>query len=132
MNLTISKLAKSAGMGVETVRYYQRRGLMPAPPKGAGATTYREYGPEHVQRLTFIRRAQSAGFTLKEIGELLALDRGADRARVRALARGRLDALEARVRELDEARTALNRLLATCSASHTGPCPIIEAFDPTA
>ena len=132
MSLTIAKLARSAGVGVETVRYYQRRGLTPSPPRGGGATSYREYGPEHVQRLNFIRRAQAAGFTLEEIGELLALDRGHDRARVRELARARLEALEARVQELEAARAGLNRLLGACVGSEQGPCPIIEAFDPAA
>lgn len=132
MALTIAKLAKAGGVGVETVRYYQRRGLMPTPRPGTGLSSYREYGPDDLRRLRFIRRAQSAGFTLEEITELLSLDRSHDRTRVRELARGRLEALESRARELEEARSALTRLLRTCGASQSGPCPIIEAFDPTA
>jgi MerR family transcriptional regulator, mercuric resistance operon regulatory protein len=125
-DLTISKLASAGGVGVETIRYYQRRGLLAEPPR-AGAI--RRYGSEDVKRLLFIRRAQSAGFTLEEIGELLALDKGEDRARVRALARSRLEALAARIAELETARLALARLSRACAAGGKGPCPILEAFE---
>ena len=83
MGMTISGLARSAGVNVETVRYYQRRGLIETPPRGAGV---RRYGAQDVRRLGFIRSAQAAGFTLDQIGELLALDAGQDRARARELA----------------------------------------------
>jgi MerR family mercuric resistance operon transcriptional regulator len=126
--MTIAKVAAEAGVGVETVRYYQRRGLMPVP-RAAGETAYREYDESHLHRLRFIRRAQAAGFTLEEIGELLSLDRTADRTRVRALARTRLDALAKEAEELERSRKALERLLGACSGSDKGPCPIIEAFD---
>ena len=106
-DLTIAKLAKAGGVGVETIRYYQRRGLLPEPPR-AGAI--RRYGPDDVRRLLFIRRAQAAGFTLETIAELLALDSSEDRARVRALAAERLAALEAKIAELEAARAALARL----------------------
>ena len=81
--LTIARLGAAAGVGVETVRYYQRRGLLAVPAGGGGV---RRYDEEDVRRLRFIRRAQAAGFTLEEISELLALDRTDDRARVRRLA----------------------------------------------
>jgi MerR family mercuric resistance operon transcriptional regulator len=126
MSLTIAKLARTAGVGVETVRYYQRRGLLPVPTAGGA---YRHYDAEHVRRLRFIRTAQTAGFTLENIAELLALDRGGDRARVRELAGDRLQALEARLRELETAKAALTDLLRTCRSSDAGDCPIIEAFD---
>jgi MerR family mercuric resistance operon transcriptional regulator len=125
-NLTIAGLAKASGVGVETVRYYQRRGLLAEPPR-AGAI--RRYGEGDLRRLRFIRRAQGAGFTLEEIGELLALDSGHDRARVRALAGERLAALDARIAELESARTALTRLSKACAAGTKGPCPILEAFE---
>jgi MerR family mercuric resistance operon transcriptional regulator len=125
-NLTIAGLAKAGGVGVETVRYYQRRGLLAEPPR-AGAI--RRYGGGDLRRLRFIRRAQSAGFTLEEIAELLALDSGHDRARVRALAGERLAALDARIAELEAARTALARLSKACGAGTKGPCPILEAFE---
>ena len=125
-DLTIARLGAAAGVGVETVRYYQRRGLLPEPPR-AGAI--RRYGPEDVRRLRFIRRAQAAGFTLDEIGELLALDRTDDRTRVRAFATERIAALDGRIAELEQSRAALERLRATCAAGDRGPCPILEAFD---
>ena len=126
--MTISKLAQGAGVGVETVRYYQRRGLMPVP-RAAYDASYRHYDGEHLRRLKFIRRAQAAGFTLEEIRELLTLDPMTQRSRVRALASERLTALDRQQAEIEAARAALGRLVATCAKSGQGPCPIIEAFD---
>lgn len=114
---------------METVRYYQRRGLLETPPRGAGAGGIRRYGPEDARRLHFIRAAQRAGFTLEEIAELLALDASDDRARVRTLARERIGALDAQIAELEAARDRLKRLARQCSATSAGPCPIIAAFD---
>ena len=125
-DMTIKRLADAGGVGVETIRYYQRRGLLAEPPR-AGAV--RRYGAADLRRLLFVRRAQAAGFTLDEIGELLALDSSEDRPRVRALARERLAALEARIAELEAARAALTRLAAACAAGTKGPCPILEAFE---
>ena len=125
-DLTIAKLAGAGGVGVETIRYYQRRGLLPEPPR-AGAV--RRYGAEALRRLLFIRRAQAAGFTLDEIAELLALDSSGDRTRVRVLAGERLAALESKIAELEAARAALTRLSRACAAGEEGPCPIIEAFE---
>ena len=125
--ITIARLAEAADVGVETVRYYQRRGLMPVP-RASGAV--RTYDDAHIERLIFIRRAQAAGFTLEEIGELLKLDRGNDRPRVRELARERLIALDAKIEELNAAKQSLTRLLGACHARKSGPCPIIAAFAP--
>jgi MerR family mercuric resistance operon transcriptional regulator len=127
--MTIAKLARAADVGVETVRYYQRRGLIPVP-RAAGKTAYRQYDGDHLQRLLFIRKAQAAGFTLEEIKELLALDRTRDRARVRELAGKRLEALARQAEELETSRKALQRLLGACRGTGRGPCPIIEAFGP--
>ena len=124
---TIGGLARAAGVGVETVRYYQRRGLLAEPARPPGEV--RRYGDDDLRRLRFIRRAQAAGFTLEQIGELLALDRTGDRARVRELAAERLAALDQRIAELDRSRAALERLRSTCASGNKGPCPIIEAFD---
>lgn len=126
-DMTIARLGAAAGVGVETVRYYQRRGLLAVPASAGGV---RRYGPEDVRRLRFIRRAQAAGFTLEEIAELLALDRTGDRARVRELAANRLAALDARIAELEASRAALERLRGACASGRRGPCPILEAFDP--
>ena len=125
-DMTIARLGAAAGVGVETVRYYQRRGLLAVP---ARAGSVRRYGPEDVRRLRFIRRAQAAGFSLEEIGELIRLDSTDDRARVRAMASERLAALDARIAELEESRAALERLRGVCAAGSKGPCPILEAFD---
>ena len=125
-DLTIARLARAGGVGVETIRYYQRRGLLAEPPR-AGAV--RRYGAGDLRRLLFIRRAQAAGFTLEAIKELLDLDSSHDRARVRALAAERLAALEAKIAELEEARSALTRLAGACAAGTKGPCPILEAFE---
>ena len=124
---TIGGLAKAAGVGVETVRYYQRRGLLPEPPRPPGEI--RRYSEDDVRRLRFIRSAQAAGFTLVEIGELLALDRTNDRARVREIAAVRLAELDARIQDLRQARSGLERLRSACASGSKGPCPIIEAFD---
>ena len=125
---TIGGLATAAAVGVETVRYYKRRGLLPEPPRPPGEV--RRYGDAHVNRLKFIRSAQAAGFTLAEIGELIALDRTNDRGRVRELAAERVAALDAKMAELKEAREALARLATTCASGSAGPCPILEAFEP--
>ena len=130
--MTIARLAAAGGVGVETVRYYQRRGLLETPerPEGSGlGGGVRRYGAEDVRRLKFIRSAQAAGFTLEQIGELLALDAGEDRARARTLAEGRLVELDARIAELEAARAALRRLATACAGGGRGPCPILEAFE---
>jgi MerR family transcriptional regulator, mercuric resistance operon regulatory protein len=124
--LTIARLASAVGVGVETVRYYQRRGLMAEPPK-AGAV--RRYGPEDVRRLQFIRQAQAAGFTLEEIKELLALDTTNDRPRARDLAKARVRALDDQIAKLKRARDALKRLATECAGGESGPCPILSAFE---
>ncbi|WP_313535624.1 MerR family DNA-binding protein [Sphingomonas sp.] len=128
--LTIGKLADAGGVGVETVRYYQRRGLLPTPVRGGPPDTgVRRYGEGEVRRLRFIRSAQAAGFTLEEIGELLELDATDDRARARELARVRIGALDAKIAELVQAREGLARLARECGAGSAGPCPILTAFE---
>lgn len=132
MDMTISALAQAGGVGVETVRFYQRRGLLHRPdrPGGGGAAgRIRRYGDADVRRLRFIRSAQAAGFTLEQIGELLRLDAGQDRVRARALAAERIAALDIRIAEFQAARAALTRLSRECHASDDGPCPIIAAFE---
>lgn len=125
---TIGGLAKAAGVGVETVRYYQRRGLLPEPARPPGEV--RRYGEEELKRLRFIRFAQAAGFTLAEIKELLDLDASDDRARARELAQARVAAIDAKIKELREARDALAGLATACARKRGGPCPILIAFEP--
>ena len=127
---TIGGLAKAAGVGVETVRYYQRRGLLPEPARPPGEV--RRYGEADMKRLRFIRSAQAAGFTLNEIKELLDLDAADDRARARELARARVAAIDAKIAELREARDALSDLASACARKRGGPCPILGAFDSAA
>jgi MerR family mercuric resistance operon transcriptional regulator len=131
-DMTIASLAREGGVGVETVRYYQRRGLMiePQRPTGSGlGGGVRRYGEDDARRLRFIRAAQTAGFTLEEIGELLLLDAVDDRARARAMAQGRIAALDAKIAELQAARAALGRLAQQCGSGGKGPCPILKAFE---
>jgi len=133
MQITIGKLAAAGGVGVETVRYYQRRGLLPTPVRSGGdgwGGGIRRYDADDLRRLKFIRAAQGAGFTLDEIGELLALETGDDRVQVRTLARQRIDALDAKIAAMTETRAALARLADQCAASDKGPCPILAAFEP--
>lgn len=124
---TIGGLAKAAGVGVETVRYYQRRGLLPEPARPPGEV--RRYAESDVKRLRFIRSAQAAGFTLNEIKELLDLDAADDRARARELAAARVAALDAKIEEMREAREALAGLATACAKKRSGPCPILSAFE---
>lgn len=126
METTIAGFARQGGVGVETVRFYQRRGLLPVPRKTGGI---RRYDDEDVRKLRFIRTAQTAGFTLEEIGELLALDATGDRRRVRTLAGERIAALDAKIAELQAARDRLAKLARQCAAGTRGPCPILSAFE---
>ena len=132
MNMrTIARLAQEGGVGVETVRFYQRRGLLPTPERWSRDGTgggIRRYDDEDVRRLRFIRSAQTAGFTLKQIKELLSLDAGEDRQRARELAAERLTALDRTIADLEDARAALRRLAKACNSKDSGPCPIIAAF----
>lgn len=123
---TIGALAEAAGIGVETVRFYQRKGLIETPERG---TSIRRYDGDALRRLLFIRQAQAAGFTLKEISELLELDSGQDRARARELATRRVAALDDQIREMRKARDALAHLAKECSEGGAGPCPILASFD---
>jgi MerR family mercuric resistance operon transcriptional regulator len=124
--LTIGGLAAAGGVGVETVRFYQRKGLLQTPTRKTGI---RRYCREDVRRLRFIKQAQTAGFTLAEVKELLELDAGEDRPRARELAAGRLEALAAKIAELRRARDALQRLASECAEGSTGRCPILASFD---
>jgi MerR family transcriptional regulator, mercuric resistance operon regulatory protein len=125
-SLTIGRLAAAGGVGVETIRFYQRRGLLETPGRADGI---RRYGSEDLRRLRFIRQAQAAGFTLEEIKELLELDASDDRSRARELANSRVKALDERIVELQRARNALRRLARECGSGSAGPCPILTSFE---
>ena len=125
-NLTIGQFAKAIGVGVETVRYYQRQGLL-AIPQTEGIRRYTE---SDIRQLRFIKNAQKAGFTLKEIKELIALDASADHERAYDIASERLKALDEHIAELQEARNQLNSLANECASKRQGQCcAILAAFE---
>ena len=124
--MRISELAQSGGVGVETVRFYQRKGLL-AVPRG-DAPAGRHYDEEDLRRLRYVKQAQTAGFTLAEIAELLEIHRSDDRPRAREMARERIAALDARIAELQAARQSLAKLAHDCAKGGAGPCPILDAF----
>lgn len=124
--MTIGKLAKAAAVGVETVRYYQRTGLLAEPaPQGA----YRYYADEHLQQLKFIRRAKDAGFSLDEIRRLLAMDAVSDRQKIHDMASHRLIDIETRIKDMQVLADRLKALMVQCEEEKSGACcPIVETF----
>ena len=130
--MTIARLAAAGNVGVETVRFYQRRGLMAEPERpdrGSSGGGFRRYAEDDLRRLRFIRSAQAAGFTLEQIRELITLDTTDDRPRARDLARAQIAALDEEVVRLQAARDALRRLADDCAVGSSGPCPILAAFE---
>jgi len=126
--LTIGKLAKQADVGIDTIRFYERRGLLPQPQRTASG--YRLYSDATVERLQFIRRAKSLGFSLEEITALLKLqDKGGPKARVKALTTRKLEQIETKIDDLTKMRDVLRELNQECSgAGDIAGCPIIEAL----
>jgi MerR family mercuric resistance operon transcriptional regulator len=125
--LTIGRLAAEAGVNVETVRYYQRRGLMAEPEKPMNGQ--RRYDVDAVKRVRFIKRAQVLGFTLDEIGSLLELDEARACAETRELAAHKLEVIETKLADLKAMRKALTALLRECdTGAAKGACPIIHAL----
>ena len=129
--LTISKLAHEAGVNVETIRFYQRRGLLPEPDTPLGGI--RRYGKTEVARVLFIKAAQRIGFTLDEIAQLLQLDDGAHCAEARAIAEHKLADVRQRLSDLQRIEAALAQLVDRC-ANRRGhvSCPLIDALQPPA
>ncbi|NIP57550.1 MAG: MerR family transcriptional regulator [Gemmatimonadetes bacterium] len=128
--ITTGELAERAGVGKETIRYYERRGLLPEPPRTEAG--YRQYSAADVRRLRFIRTAQDLGFTLDEIDGLLGLRVHPDEScrAVEARARAVLDRVERQIGELRGMKTALEELLRACRAAEaTEPCPILSAIE---
>lgn len=128
--LTIGQLARQGGVGVETLRYYERRGLI--QPQQRSAAGYRQYGPAAQQRLQFIRRAQALGFSLDQIAELLALSQRAEAsaAEVKQLTRQHIEVIETRIHDLESMRDALAELECRCpgESGTTAQCPILQAL----
>jgi MerR family mercuric resistance operon transcriptional regulator len=129
--MTIGELARRAGVGVETIRFYQRRGLLAEPPRPAGGI--RHYGEPALDRLRFVRAAQRLGFSLDEVTELLALDDGQQCGAARAQAERKLADVRARVADLQRIEQALADLVAHCGRAKARArgrvhCPLIAAL----
>lgn len=126
----IAEAAQAAGVNVQTIRYYERRGLLPRA--GRRASGYREFGQEAVRIVRFVKRAQDLGFTLDEVAELLRLrgERQRDRVRIRAVADRRLKQVRSKIAELTAMAEALEHLVGCCAGGTTLECPILDALDP--
>ena len=126
-SIGIGALAKRAGVGIDTVRYYERAGLL--APRSRLSSGYRRYSELELARLRFIRRAQALGFTLKEVRELLALSAQRDVARVKRTAQAKLTDVERRIAELEKVRMGLSKLIAACPGhGRAADCPILLAL----
>ncbi len=124
--ITIGTLARKAGVNIETIRYYQRRGLLQEPPKPAEG--YRLYPLDAVARILFIKRAQRLGFSLEEIINLLRLGEG-NCSETKALALQKLSAIEARLADLERMKRTLQELVQQCDKGGTSaPCPIVASL----
>lgn len=125
--LTIGKLADAAGVNIETIRYYQRRGLLDEPTKPLGG--HRRYAPEQAKRVRFIKRAQALGFTLDEVGTLLTLDAACCCTETRALADRKRALIERKMADLVVMHKALSNLVRQCDAGKdSASCPIIDVL----
>ena len=124
------ELAARAGVNIETLRFYERKGLLPKPPRGT--SNYRQYPVDAVRRVRLIKRAQDLGFSLKEIDELLTL-RAKPRARcadVQERAEAKIAEIEEKIRSLRSMKKALVKLVNQCSGSRpVDDCPILDAID---
>ncbi|HEY6618438.1 MAG TPA: MerR family transcriptional regulator [Steroidobacteraceae bacterium] len=125
--LTIGHIAHAAGVNVETVRYYQRRGLVSLPPKRTRG--FRYYTPETASRVRFIKRAQALGMSLKEVQRLIKIDAKGACNETRALAVAKLALVESKLVELARLRDVLRDLVAACDQPHGASCPIIECLE---
>ena len=124
----IGGAAEQAGVNVQTLRYYERRGLLPKPPRRTSG--YREFPDDAVQVVRFIKRAQDLGFSLDDVEKLLRLRRNSNRnrTRIRALATRRIEEIDRKISELERMRHALRTLVHACHKGGTLECPIIEAL----
>lgn len=128
--LTIGKVATQTGLGIETIRFYERRGLIPEPARRPSG--YRDYSPQVIDRLRFIRRAKELGFSLREIGELLFLRVDDERTCGEVFERAgeKIAEIEGRIGELKRMKSALEQLASACSGTGpTGECPFLDALE---
>ncbi len=126
--MAIGSLSRRAGTKVETIRYYERVGLLPAPPRSAGG--YRLYGIAEVKRLTFIRRARALGFSIDEVRTLLKLadERKRPCAEVRVVAEAHLRDVRAKIADLEAMERVLKATVARCAKGTGSHCPVIETL----
>jgi MerR family mercuric resistance operon transcriptional regulator len=122
------ELAQRSGCNIETVRFYEKRGFLPAPPRTAGG--HRDYAPEHLKRLTFIRRSRELGFTLGEVRSLLTLVDGSDWscAEVRAMTLEHLADVQSKIADLERIARILEDMAAQCDGGAVPECPIVDAL----
>lgn len=130
-SMTIGRLAEATGIRVETVRWYEKVGLLPAPERSPG--NYRLYGPEHLRRLSFIRRGRALGFTVEQIRDLLALsdDRNRSCGEVDTIARAHLADVERKLADLTQLAAELREVIDRCGCGNVADCRIIEALSPS-
>ncbi|ROP83194.1 MerR family transcriptional regulator [Stella humosa] len=129
-HLTIGELARGAGTKVETVRFYEKIGLIPAPARTAG--NYRAYGPQHLNRLSFVRRSRDLGFSLDQVRAMLDLADERDRSceAIDAIAREHLIEVERKIADLEALRRELGSIVNQCHSGTVAECRIIEALSP--
>ncbi len=128
--MTISQLARAASVNLETIRYYERRGLIPEPPRNDSG--YRQYSPDDLTRTKFIRRAQALGFSLKEILEMLSLrmEPGTTCSDIKAKVESKIKDVEQKITDLRQMRATLLNLVGKCTGKGpVGNCPIIEILN---
>jgi len=130
-NMTIGALAQAAGVNVESIRFYQRRGLLPEPPRAPGSI--RRYGATEAARVRFIKAAQRIGFTLDEVGQLLQLEDGTRCAQARQIGLGKLADVRQRLTDLQRMETVLSALVDRCASTRGHlRCPLIASLQAAA
>jgi MerR family gold-responsive transcriptional activator of gol and ges genes len=124
--MNIGEASRASGVSAKMIRYYEETGLI--PPAGRTGSGYRTYGPKEVQVLRFVRRARDLGFPMEKVADLLALWRDRDRASadVKRMAETQVDALEARIREMEEMKATLQHLVHACAGDNRPDCPILD------
>jgi len=128
VRIAIGRLSKHTGTNIETIRYYERVGLLPAPPRSSGG--YRLYGIDHLKRLNFVRRARALGFSIGEVRTLfrLADERKRPCAEVRVVADAHLKDVRAKIADLRRMERVLKATIARCASGERSACPVIEAL----
>ena len=126
--MNIGEAAAASGVSAKMIRYYEETGLI--PPAGRTASGYRTYGPKEVQILRFVRRARDLGFPMEKVADLLALwrDRSRASADVKHLAEAQVEALETRIREMQEMKATLEHLVHSCAGDNRPDCPILDVL----